>query len=422
MRQIVKLSVIALGATLFSACQKESNELGAQLIVNESMKVLSIEQSDIKASLVREPSLAALNQSETYIGAIQDEGFGLTEASFYTELALSSSGLDMGTSATLDSLVLELDIEGYYGSTATTFDFKVYEMSETIEADATESGTTPSASDDFQYYNQAVAEETITLDPASDSILRIGFSNTFAQRFIESGTTSFVDNEAFQSFLNGFYVSAESTANQEGLLVNLDLSSDQSKLVLFYHTDEEDSLVYKFNLGNSIDRVNRWHHDYSGTELETLLVQEEVSKACVQGGAGIRTHIELEGLASLKDANYTIHQAELVVPYIAGANGEFPAPAQLGLSAITQNGTLEALTADQTVQGATYFGGLKDELSQTYRFNIIRYVHDVLHEGYTNTLALRVPSSVKQPGGVFINHFANADTTGIRLHLLVSEE
>ena len=77
---------------------------------------------------------------------------------------------------------------------------------------------------------------------------------------------------------------------------------------------------------------------------------------------------------------------------------------------------------DQTVQGATYFGGLKDELSQTYRFNIIRYVHDVLHEGYTNTLALRVPSSVKQPGGVFINHFANADTTGIRLHLLVSEE
>ena len=66
MRQIVSLSAIALGATLFTACQKESNELGAQLIVNESMKVLSIEQSDIKASLVREPSLAALNQSETY--------------------------------------------------------------------------------------------------------------------------------------------------------------------------------------------------------------------------------------------------------------------------------------------------------------------------------------------------------------------
>ena len=98
---------------------------------------------------------------------------------------------------------------------------------------------------------------------------------------------------------------------------------------------------------------------------------------------------------------------------------KFYSPGKLGLAAVNSDGNLEVLTEDQNIQGSVYFDGNRNESTQTYTFNIARYVHKAVEEGYTNRLALYVPTSVSQPERVIINNHS-ADSTGIRLKMLVS--
>ena len=80
----------------------------------------------------------------------------------------------------------------------------------------------------------------------------------------------FFDNDAFQSFLNGLYITVDQGL-EKGLLLALDLLNENSKLPLYYHNSEADSLSYDFQINSSADRMTRWLHDYSATEIEEAL-------------------------------------------------------------------------------------------------------------------------------------------------------
>ena len=147
---------------------------------------------------------------------------------------------------------------------------------------------------------------------------------------------------------------------------------------------------------------------------------ESLNKSYVQGGVGIRTYIDLPELTSIKDSNYVIHRAELTIPYISRElDNIFPPPELLGLAAVNFEGNIEALIEDQNIQGEVYFDGSRNELTGTYSFNIARYVHKVIEEGYTNRLAIYVPSSVSQPERLMINNYF-VDSIGVGLTLYVS--
>ena len=166
--------------------------------------------------------------------------------------------------------------------------------------------------------------------------------------------------------------------------------------------------------------MTNWSHDYSNTEIESAINMDYVSQGYVQGGVGLRTYIELPDINSLKDSNYVFHSAELIIPYISTeVDSIFYSPSKLGLAAVNSKGSLEVLTEDQNIQGSVYFDGNRNETSQTYTFNIARYIHKVVYEGYTNRLALYVPTSIAQPERLIINNNA-IDSTGLRLNLLVS--
>ena len=422
LRPIAVLAIV----TLFSACKKDWNELGSQLIVSDNLEVLSFDDQEIKVSIVKEDSLVSLNMPTSFIGAINDPYFGRTNASLYTEFRLPSSDVVFGEFAVADSLVLSLDIESYYGDTLSQLHFRLMEMLEQIETTVTDSLDVDSSiaiytSDDFDYDNQELGDIEFTIEPAVDTEVKIMLSNDLAQEFLDADVSNFTDNEAFQSFFNGLYIACDDVTDN-GLLLEFDLLSEYSKLTLYYHTDEADSLSYDFQINSSADRMTRWAHDYSATDIESLIGLDNVDKAYVQGSVGLRTYIDLPDLASLQDSNYVIHKAELIIPYIStDQDSIYATPSKLGLAAVNDEGNLEVLSEDQNAQGATYFDGNRNELSQEYTFNIARYVHQVVEEGYTNRLALYVPTSVSQPERVLINNYF-ADSTGVSLKLFVSEQ
>ena len=275
------------------------------------------------------------------------------------------------------------------------------------------------SSDDFDVDPQPLNQLEQVLQPIVNSQLNITLSNSFAQHFLDADSANYADNDAFQNFFNGLYISAEQVLDN-GLLLEFDLLNENSKLTLYYNNETADSLSYDFQINSSADRMTRWSHDYSATEIESALDMEYVSQGYVQGSVGLRTYIELPDLNSLKDSNYVFHSAELIIPYITTeVDSLFYSPSKLGLAAVNNYGNLEVLTEDQNIQGSAYFDGNRNEPSQSYTFNIARYIHKVVQEGYTNRLALYVPTSVSQPERVIVNNHS-LDSMGLRLNLLVS--
>ena len=424
MKHILRPIATMAVAILFTACKKEWNELGSQLVVSDDLELFSFDEQEIKISVVKEDSLRSLNTSTSYIGYLNDPYFGNTSASLYTEFRIPSTDVDFGLSAQADSIVLSLDIAGYYGDTLSPLTISVREMLETIETTTTDTLDVETvvniySTDDFDVDPQILNNAQQEFLPIASSKLNISLSNTFAQQFLDVDSTNFADNEAFQSFFNGLYITVDQGL-ENGLLLELDLLSESSKLTLYYHNEFSDSLSYDFQINSSADRMTRWSHDYSATEIESALNMEFVSQGYVQGGVGLRTYVELPDLNILKDSNYVFHSAELIIPYISNElDSIFYGPSKLGLAAVNSDGNLEVLTEDQNIQGSTYFDGNRDETTQTYTFNIARYIHKVVQEGYTNRLALYVPTSVSQPQRLIINNNAQ-DGAVLRLKLLVS--
>lgn len=423
-KPMVRISILFLLICLFSACKKNWNELGSQLIATENITVLSFDSLKIKASIHKEDSLSSLNTSSYFLGSFTDADFGSTDASIYTEFRMPSSDVVFGENAQADSIVLSFQIEGFYGDTSSALNISVKEMLEEITSSTTDSSGQDSSiviytDQDFLIDNTAIGSLSYTAASSGATLVNINLTNEFAQSFLDAETLNFEDNTAFQSFFKGLYISCDQFTSQ-GMLLELDLLDVSSKLTLYYQNSESDSLSYDFQINSNADKMTRWSHDYSTTNIPNLIGEEDLDQAYVQGSVGYRTYLTLPSLESLKDSNYVIHKAELTIPYVYNENDSvFGIPSKLGLAAVNSQGGLEILSEDQNIQGSSYFDGNSNTLDQTYTFNIARYVHKVIEQGYTNRLAIYVPSSVISPERVLISNDA---VNSIKLKLFVSKQ
>ena len=421
---MVRISVLFLLICLFSACKKNWNELGSQLIATENITVLSFDSLKIKASIHKEDSLSSLNTSSYFLGSFTDAEFGSTDASIYTEFRMPSSDVVFGENAQADSIVLSFKIDGFYGDTSSALNISVKEMLEEITSSSIDSSGQDSSiviytDQDFLIDNTTIGSLSYTAASSGATLVNINLTNEFAQSFLDAETLNFEDNTAFQSFFKGLYISCDQFTSQ-GMLLELDLLDVSSKLTLYYQNSESDSLSYDFQINSNADKMTRWSHDYSTTNIPNLIGEEDLEQAYVQGSVGYRTYLTLPSLESLKDSNYVIHKAELTIPYFYNENDSvFSIPSKLGLAAVNSQGGLEILSEDQNIQGSSYFDGNSNILDQTYTFNIARYAHKVIEQGYTNRLAIYVPSSVISPERVLL---LNDDVNSIKLKLFVSKQ
>jgi len=424
LKSIFRITTLIIIVSLFSACKKNWNDLGSQLIDQGDLIIISFDTLEIKTSIHTEDSLSSLNTATSYLGSIYETDFGLSNAAIYSEFRIPSSEVVFGEDAVADSMILSLKINSYYGDTSSTLNINVHEMLEQISTSETdslgeESTITFYSNQDFEIDNISLATLAYTAEPTSNTSINIALTNDLAQSFLDASSENFVDNTAFQEFFKGLYITCEQIG-EGGVLYELDLLNELSKISLHYHNSASDSLTYDFQINSNADKMTRWSHDYSSTNIEALLEEESIDIGYIQGGAGLRTYLTLPSLASLKDSNYVIHKAELSIPYFFSENDSlFSIPNKLGLAAVNSEGKLELLTEDQNVQGASYFDGNANELNQTYTFNIARYIHKVIAEGYTNKLALYVPTSVLNPERVLLS---NGTENSISLKLLVSEQ
>ena len=117
LKSIFKITTLVVVVSLFSACKKDWNELGSQLIAIDDLTILSFDSLEIKTSIHKEDSLSSLNTATSFLGSINDPNFGITDATIYTEFRIPSSDVEFGDAAVADSIILTLNLNNYYGDT-----------------------------------------------------------------------------------------------------------------------------------------------------------------------------------------------------------------------------------------------------------------------------------------------------------------
>lgn len=383
----------------------ESSVVG--LDVQPANDLLNVDYQDTTTLITKTLKVDSLRTDETLIitadallGIYQDPVFGEATASLYTQLRLPTNNPLFGTSPVIDSVVLSLVYDpAYYGKRQRVEQkVNVYQVLEDIKGEnsyysnktltvnaldlANNYGFVPEPSKSITILNEVLKPQ-----------LRIPLDTAFGQTILSNQTTAnLASNAAFQSFMKGLYITTKNTAGlnySEGNILHFKMADAQSKLTLYYHNVSDDSLKYDLSLG-SVARFSFFTHDYSTGIDANLAAQLSTTPpppaqndvVFIQAMAGVKTTIELPYLMNWINAGaIAINKAELVIKADLTPNATylldtFAAPTKLVLFGINDDGTNYVLP--DANEGDNYFGGTYNSTTHEYRFNIARYIQQVL--------------------------------------------
>jgi len=426
---------------LVSSCNKES-QLGLDVQPEgDLLNVLWSDTTTIYTRTVREDSLRTdetlLLAGDVLLGKYNDPIFGYSSASFYTQIRIPASNPDFGTNAIADSTVLVLvyDNTYIYGDTSSikTQNVNVYRMNAAISQSENyySNSTVPTIQADLA--NNKSFKPAIT---SNDSVmvngkkeraqLRIPMDVQFGQTIINNQNTGVLSSgNNFQNFLKGFYITTENTnglASGDGNIFKIKITDPKSRLCVYYHYTgktivttanpvQQDSVIWtQYDMPmNNVARFSTFKHDYTAAS-STLASQlgsnpaEQNTTVFVQAMSGVKTKVTLPYLMNWIDSGaVAINKAELLIRVDTTLSqiNKYATPTNLLLFQINDDGTNNVLMPDFG-EGTTYFGGSYNTGIADYRFNVGRYIQQIL-TGIKKNNGFYI---IAQNGGVTANRIA----------------
>lgn len=412
--KITFISFVAASLCLFAACKKDPSAIGLDIHPqSDKVTAATLVSEGIKAYTFREDSISTDERSYALLGCYNDPVFGLTTASFITQMRLLSFNTSFGTNARADSMQIIMDYYSFYGDTSQQQTFYLYEMANAIYPDS----VYYSNFNTDNFISPAGLISTYSYYPKpNDTALIVSIPATFARKFVEDApSTVYEDNTKFLEFFKGFCFVADS-ANPSSSIIYFNLLSTRTKVVLYY-TNDSTSASYTFGINANCARINLFDHNYSTSQVTGINDSVNVhANLFVQGMSGTGLRIFFPGLESWKDSGeIVISKAELVIPVnTTFSQAPYTAPAKLLNVAINSDNTY-AFLPDYLV-GQTYFDGNLNPSSQEYRFNIGRYIQQIVN-GIREDYGIAVLCSDNRISAnrVVINNAGSG--SGIRLEL-----
>lgn len=381
------LVIIVLAFFLFqTACNKTPETIGLDILDESKLGVYDTSFSIVGYSTI-DDSVRTDELSNSLLGSMQTEDFGLTNARFYSHLRLSSTSPSFGENPQPDSAILTLVYNGYYGYINTPLSVHVYEVME-----------------DFNQVDTAYSNTTFNLEPytelgslsfvpnPSDSImqedstyvsggLRIPLNETFINKMLfPSDDSVYSSSNNFVEYFKGIFVfTSVVTSPNEGSILYFNLLNPRSNVTLYYN----DSLSFEYQINSNCATVGNYHHNFSKSlnqNFKDQILNGDTLKGSenlyLQGLAGTKTKFHLHSLAGWVGTNkYAVNEATLVIPVVEPVE-ELAPPEQLLLFQYDESGNIQ-FPADVS-EGDNYFGGKYNETSKSYEFRITLYVQSVL--------------------------------------------
>ncbi len=380
---------------LVMACEEDPGDIGLNLI-DAQPGLTSTDTLSLQAFSVPDDTIPTSFGGQNLLGVLNDPVFGKTRATIFTEIRLPANDFSLGENPVLDSIKLSMAYTGrLYGQEQTFQNLKVYELSENLP-----DGDTIYAHRFFEHYPDPIGE--LQLRPApGDSVqviqndepvvvaphFTIPLSEEFGQKLIDANDTEAFENVPnFLEYIKGFYIHVDENIDGEGSIFNINMYSTYTSLVMYYHVDDDTlQQVTRFPINEFAKNYTRLENfDFQNAHplLQQQVLEENLesgdSIVFVQSMGSLRTDIKIPHLEKLAEIpNLAINQARLYLPVDKEFSDElWPEAQRLLLLSYSEEDELEFLSDFDL--GSTYFGGLYDENKGQYRFNITKYIQEVL--------------------------------------------
>jgi hypothetical protein len=169
-----------------------------------------------------------------------------------------------------------------------------------------------------------------------------------------------------------------------GSLLYFNMETTSSRLEIYYHNtvEDEDSLVYWFDIDNRNAIFTNVSHDFSAEIENALDVNQSVGdeKLYIQSLAGTRIRANFPHLRELNElGGVAINKAELVVPVNEESLDDFALPSILSVNNINAGDSALVIIDSFEPDGISYYGGTYDSENQEYVFNIARHLQSILN-------------------------------------------
>jgi hypothetical protein len=419
-------AIITSVAFLFPACKKlnESTELGGGLIPPvDNINTFETYLNVITDNKLFQDTTKVYFSDNLAVGHITtDPEFGSTHADAY--FGISSSFYPYypfinKDTLTIDSVVLSLSYNSYYGDTNSTQTIRVFEIAQNVGFNDTSLYTYGHAP--FPTTGGQLGARTFQVKNLKDSIfhirkgdgdttklvnvIRIPLSISLGTRLAGYDTThtsngAFNNDSIFKTLFRGLAIKSDNSGNA----LTYFSPSDQTntKLTVYFKATKNgviDTTHFDFTHA-TIGQANIVTRNPAGnwlTYLNNGLPDDD--KVYLQSIPGSYASIKIPGLDTFKNA--VIHKAELVItPLRSNQDGIFIQPSGLFLDRINSTADtvftfdvdmdVQASGPDYTYNFTTFGGGLKSD--STYRFNLSRHVQDIITLKKPNqTLRLYAP-------------------------------
>lgn len=396
------LTAIVSVALVIQSCSYNNDDLGADILPpGDSVNMVHDTIFDIAAYPVRGfPQRTSENVFEPttnrlmILGSLQDSVFGTSEATIVTQFN-TTTVITPGTNTMIDTVMLSIYIAGFEHDQEDEYIISVYELSERIYMDTTYYSDINMSN---RYDPVPLVVKTVTPEAGESLDLKID-----DQEFIDKlalvleDTTIFNSDSLFKDVFNGLYITAESQS-ASGNMAFVQMNNTETSLAVRYTNDtlqldlikDDDYLWANFTIDQYYSqKINVFEHDYTGTELDVLLDNENAvsSYAYLQGLAGVDTRFSFTNLEEwMARSPVVINTASLVFDVVPeDLSGVAPAdlPDRLLFYTRLANDSLENVYdyhVNLLSDGyASAFGGFKKANSQgmfysdstySYRFNM----------------------------------------------------
>lgn len=374
-----------------------------------------------------------------------DPEFGASHANAYFNISrqayFSNPFTNKDSVVAIDSVVLSLSVEAVYGDTNSTQTIRVFEV-------AQNSGLNDTTlyrynQPDFATTGAELGSKTYQIKQLNDSIrfirkkdtsylanvIRIPLQNSLGTRFSQYDTTNssnggYRRDSIFKSLFRGLAIKADNNGN--ALTYLSPTNFEKTKLTVYFRKKITGGLIDTaaadfFHLtGGQANVVSRTPGGNWAGYLANGVPNDDL--IYLQSAPGSYAQLRIPALDTFR--NSVIHRAEIIVtPIQSTLDKVFTFPSALFLDHINSAGDT-AFTFDRDMElsastGAfTYnfnlFGGLIKSDS-TYRFNISRYVQNIVTNKSTNyKLRLYAPvrAFVYSPSAKFTNQIYINDKVG----------
>ena len=381
------------------SCNKTTEKIGDGLLPeNDYIGVYFTDTIDIVCHSESIDSMATTQMTYLLLGSMVDPIMGRTDANIFSQLHISATNQNFGEDPILDSIVLQLSLNGFYGDTSSIQTIHVYELSDSLSMNTTYYHFDDIAAEGLDLANgfqfrpsPSVAGQIVGNDTLSQPVIRIPLDRSLGEKLLFADSTAYLNPVNFKDYFYGLKISCESVEQGGGICYISPTNNVNTVLQLYYHesTEDEKLLRYDYHITSADMYFNQYQHDYSmGTPAfvqqvvdgDTILGQETLY---LQSMSGVRTLITFPNFINWTDeleegCHIIINEAKLILPAspIIEDSSVYTPPTTLALLSRLEDGKT-ALLPDY-YEGVSYYGGGYDNHTKTVNFRISEYLQNVL--------------------------------------------